>query len=344
MTIDDDEPIADDHSQLDDRQSLVNVAQANLPLAGLGIDDQERIARYMERASSSATLRAYRSDWAIFEQWCAARALVTLPATPVTVAAFLTDLADQGRARSTIGRRLAAIIFAHRAAGHPPPTDQVNANILERAMRGVRADKRDQPVAKKRAADGDILRDMLRAIDGDSVRSLRDRALLAVGMGGAFRRSELVAIRFSQVTELAKGLRIHVPHAKGDQLGRGADVVIPDRRRIAPVALYKAWISAAPITDGFLFRKLTPQGRLTEKPMSDRGVALVVKARAAAAGYDPELFSGHSLRAGFLTEAGRQGANLFKMKDHSRHRSIETVSGYVRDHEAFRDHAGDKFL
>ena len=78
--------------------------------------------------------------------------------------------------------------------------------------------------------------------------------------------------------------------------------------------------------------------------MSDRGVALVVNARAAAAGYDPELFSGHSLRAGFLTEAGRQGSNLFKLKDHSRQRSIETVSGYVRDREAFRDHAGDKFL
>ena len=87
--------------------------------------------------------------------------------------------------------------------------------------------------------------------------------------------------------------------------------------------MHKAWVAAAPILDGFLFRKLTPQGRLTEKSMSDKGVALVVKARAAAAGYDPALFFGHSLRAWFLTEAGRQGANLFKMKDHSRQTSIE---------------------
>ena len=105
--------------------------------------------------------------------------------------------------------------------------------------------------------------------------------------------------------------------------------MIPDRKRIGPVGLYRDWIAAAPILDGFVFRKLTPQG--------DRGVALVVMARAAAAGDAPELFSGHSLRAGFLTEAGRQGANLFKMKDHSRHKSIETVSGYVRDHEAYRE-------
>ena len=81
-------------------------------------------------------------------------------------------------------------------------------------------------------------------------------------------------------------------------------------------------------------------GQADERP----GVALVVKARAAAAGYNPDLFSAHSLRAGFLTEAGRQGANVFKMCDHSRHKSLEMVGEYVRNHERFRDHAGDTFL
>lgn len=327
-----------------DGRALVAVEAQQPLIVGLQPADQERVARYMERASSAATLRAYRSDWAIFAAWCADRALSPMPATPAVVAAFLTDLADRGLKRSTIGRRLAAIVFAHRAAGHAPPTDQVNSAILERAMRGVRKEKRDEPVAKKRAADGDILRDMLRAIEGDSIRAVRDRALLAIGMGGAFRRSELVAIRRDQVKEVPEGLSILVPHSKGDQLGEGARVKIPDRQRIAPVALYKAWIAAADITEGFVFRKLTPQGRLTAKPMSDKGVALVVKARAATAGYDPDLFSGHSLRAGFLTEAGNQDANLFKMKDHSRHKSLQMVSEYVRDHEGFRDHAGDKFL
>lgn len=324
--------------------ALVVVEQHSPMIVGLDSADQERVARYMERASSAGTLRAYRSDWKIFEAWCNQRQLAALPATPPTVAAFLTDLADLGRARATIGRRLAAIVFAHRAANLPPPTDQINSVILERAMRGIRRDKRDEPIAKKRAADGDILRDMLRGIKGDSLRSVRDRALLALGMGGAFRRSELVGIQLDHVTELPEGLEILVPHAKTDQEGRGAKVVIPDRQRIAPVALYRTWIAEAAITGGPVFRKLTPQGRLTGKPMSDRGVALVVKARAAAAGYDPELFSGHSLRAGFLTEAGRQGASPFKMKDHSRHKSLEMVSEYVRDHERFRDHAGDKFL
>ena len=110
-----------------------------------------------------------------------------------------------------------------------------------------------------------------------------------------------------------------------------------------PVRHYRAWLEAASITGGPVFRRLTPHGRVTAHAISPQTVALVVKARAAAAGYDPTLFAGHSLRAGFLTEAGRQGANLFKMKEHSRHKSLEMLSEYVRDQEAFRNHAGEGF-
>lgn len=67
-----------------------------------------------------------------------------------------------------------------------------------------------------------------------------------------------------------------------------------------------------------MFRKLTPQGRLTDKPMSAQCVALVVKAAVITAGYPLELFSGDYLRAGFLAE-------------------------YVRDNERFREHAGESF-
>ena len=317
-------------------------------------DDRERVDDYLARASSEATLRAYRSDWKLFVAWCKSdgRDYTALPASPATTAAFLAHLARHGTARTagaglskaSIGRRLAAVVFAHRAAGLEPPTSQPGGVEVDRVMRGIRRDKRADPVRKKRAADGDVLRDALRAIEGQSLRSHRDRALLAIGMGGAFRRSELVAIAIGDVVERSDGLEIHVRFSKTDQDGRGARVVIPDRKRIDPVGLYRDWLAAAAISEGPVFRKLTPQGRLTAKAMSDHGVALVVKARVAAAGYDPALFSGHSLRAGFLTEAGRQGASPFKMKDHSRHKSLEMVSEYVRDHERFRDHAGDRFL
>ena len=325
-------------------QALTRVDYLSPTLPGLTHDDAERVERYVCKASADATKRAYTSDWRIFVAWCDTRAITALPAAPTSVAAFLAEEADGGVARSTIGRRLAAIVFAHRAAGFVAPTEQAGAAILDRVLRGIRRDKRQERPTKKHAADGDILRDMLRGIVGEDIRSSRDRALLAIGMGGAFRRSELVALQLADVKQVPAGLEILVPFSKSDQLGQGELVVIPDRPRIAAVALLRAWIDLAAITDGPLFRKLTPQGRLTAKPMSDRGVALVVKARAAVAGYDPALFSGHSLRAGFLTEAGRQGANPFRMKEHSRHKSLEMVGEYVRNFELFRDHAGDKFL
>jgi hypothetical protein len=69
-----------------------------------------------------------------------------------------------------------------------------------------------------------------------------------------------------------------------------------------------------------------------------------VKSYAARAGLDEKLFSGHSLRLGFLTSAARSGKSIFKMMDQSRHKSVDTLRDYVRDAELFKDHAGAGLL
>jgi hypothetical protein len=73
-------------------------------------------------------------------------------------------------------------------------------------------------------------------------------------------------------------------------------------------------------------------------------VAEIVKGHAQRAGLDPKLFAGHSLRSGFLTSAAARGASIFKMADQSRHKSMDTLRGYVRDGEIFKDHAGEGLL
>ena len=83
---------------------------------------------------------------------------------------------------------------------------------------------------------------------------------------------------------------MYMKSSKTNQSGAGQSVSVLDGRRLEPVHHYNGGITAGPV-----FRKLTPQGRLTEQAMSTKGVALVVKAAAAAAGYAPELFAGHSL-------------------------------------------------
>jgi site-specific recombinase XerD len=85
-------------------------------------------------------------------------------------------------------------------------------------------------------------------------------------------------------------------------------------------------------------------GRVADGRLSDRAVAEIVKNYVGRIGLDPKLFSGHSLRAGFLTSAAQRGASVFKMMEVSRHRSMDTLSGYIRDAEFFRDHAGAGLL
>jgi hypothetical protein len=72
--------------------------------------------------------------------------------------------------------------------------------------------------------------------------------------------------------------------------------------------------------------------------------AKIIKAHAERVGLDHALFSGHSLRAGFLTSSAKGGASLFKMMATSRHRSADTLAGYIRDQELFKDHAGAGLL
>jgi hypothetical protein len=147
----------------------------------------------------------------------------------------------------------------------------------------------------------------------------------------------------------------HHPPRQDRPGGAGAVIAIPEGSRLRPKALLASWIAAAGIGDGFLFRRLTRERAarrraasavsiVTPEPMSDRAVARLVQARAAAAGYAAADFAGHSLRAGFLTAAARSGASVFKMREVSRHRSMQVLADYVRDAELFRDHAGDGFL
>jgi integrase len=96
--------------------------------------------------------------------------------------------------------------------------------------------------------------------------------------------------------------------------------------------------------DPVFFRPIDKGGTVRASRLTDRSVANIVKAYAERAGFDAGAFSGHSLRAGFLTSAAGNGAPIFKMMDVSRHKSVDTLLGYVRDAELFKDHAGAGLL
>ncbi|MFY7852611.1 MAG: site-specific integrase, partial [Brevundimonas sp.] len=288
-------------------------------------------------------------------EWCGSRGLASMPAHPEQVAAFVANQATAGFKASTIERRVAAIGHHHRASNYPAPTAHPAAGGLREALAGIRHTKTIRKT-RKSAADAAALLGMLAEIKGSGLRAKRDRAVLAMGMAAALRRSELVGLTMGSVGLHEKGLELYLGPTKTDQAGEGATIAIPEGAQIKPKALLLEWIDAVRILEAGLerteaeaekvplFRRLTRGDQLTASPMSDRAVARLVKRCASDAGFDASTFSGHSLRSGFLTEAASRGATIFKMQEVSRHKTVQILSDYVRSAERFKNHAGESFL
>ncbi|SDO59515.1 Site-specific recombinase XerD [Methylobacterium phyllostachyos] len=302
---------------------------------------------YQQASKADSTVRAYRSDVRVFQTWCARFGFRSLPATPETVAAFIVHEAEEGRAASTLGRRLAAIRYGHKLAKAPDPTDDEGVHA---AMKGARRKLKVAP-RQKVAATAEILAALLMRTP-DTLTGKRDRAILALGFAGAFRRSELVALDVEDLREDPEGLRVMVRRSKVDQEGRGFEKAIPHGRFIRPVALVREWLDAAGIVSGPVFRPVSRSGNVrspdpgTAKPprLTTQAVADIIKGYCTAAGLDASTFGAHSLRAGYITTAAERGADLARIMDQSGHRDPRTVVGYIRRANAFKGHSGSGFL
>jgi site-specific recombinase XerD len=299
------------------------------------------VAKDFARASkAAATRQAYQKDFARFTAWCEERQVPASPAAPETVAAFLAAEAARGIKPASIGRRVAAIRYAHKLAGHDdPPT---SSEVVKATVHGIRRTVGAAPLRKTPATADKVV--AMAALAHTDLRGLRDRAILLLGFAGAFRRSELVALDVSDLEFCDSGLRVHIRRSKTDQEGIGDTVAIVPGSIACPVEAVRAWLEASNIPAGPLLRPIAKGGRIGSGRLADSTVVRVVKASARRVGLDPKLFAGHSLRSGFLTSAAGRGASIFKMMDVSRHKSMDTLRGYVRDAELFRDHAGAGLL
>jgi integrase len=301
----------------------------------------ERAAAYAVQAKASNTRRAYGAAWQAFAGWCLERGLDALPAAPATVGLFLTDAADKGAKVSTLRVRLVAIAEAHRLRGHVLDTRHP---AIRDVWAGIRRACGAAPT-QKAPATSEIVRDLVRvAGQGSGVRAMRDRALMLVGFAGALRRSELVALDVEDLDFRPEGVVLRLRRSKTDQEGAGAEVAIPHgtAELTCPVRALQTWIESAVISSGAVFVSITKGGRATDTRLSDRDVARIVKRLAAEAGYAPEAFGGHSLRAGFATTAIRAGVQEQAVMAQTRHKSIAVFRGYVRRATLFTDNAASR--
>lgn len=207
---------------------------------------------------------------------------------------------------------------------------------LKSAIRlAVRATPRPRKRKSAKAVTGVVLAQMLATCSSGSLRDLRDRAILMVAFAsGGRRRSEIASLRREQLTAeppvvVADGpplpsLAIHLGRTKTSGADHDEVVYLTGR----PVEALDAWMTAAKIGTGSVFRKVDRWGNVSKRVLDPKSVNDIVKQRAAMAGLDPGEFSAHGLRSGYLTEAANRGIPLPEAMEQSRHRSVQQASSY----------------
>ena len=299
--------------------------------------------RYVGDARAPRTLRAYDGDWRRFTAWCAARGHTPYPAAPDTTALYLTELAHEGKKLSTVRRARASIAVAHRARGTLDDCPTRHPLVRE-LMRGL-ARAKAEPPERAPAIAPEHLAAMLATLP-TNLRGLRDRALLALGFAGAFRRSALVALRVDDLTFVPAGLEVRVRVDKSDPTreGRVLPVAYAAEPQRCAVRAVRAWIDAADLRAGPLFRAVSRRGGVGQRSVSDRAVDRLVKRTARDAGIELAV-SAHSLRAGFITSAVRQKHPIERIRVVSGHKEgSRAFEAYIRFADLWDGYAGEGVL
>jgi len=325
---------------------------------------QESLGRLEDFAAQSQaenTTRAYAADLEDFRHWCKKYDREWLPAQPKTIGLYLGARADD-LSLATLERRLAAIASLHKEEGYESPAS-VAEGPLRTIWKGIVREKtRQQDGAPPLMVED--LRSIIEHLprysnseDGPTGRltltALRDRALLLVGWTGALRRSELVALTTADVEFIeGEGVNVYVRRSKADQEGTGFVKGLPygSNKETCPVTALRQWLQAAERQigktsggsfEGDIFRRFYRGESVGESAMTAQYVSRVLKRHGESAGLDPDAYSAHSLRAGFITQAIRAGKAERRVKEHSGHASWETFNQYVEEAGTFQDNPAE---
>ena len=313
--------------------------------------DLQREALSSELSINTRT--AYQKGWNRFVDYCVAERISDpLSALPDEVARFFVQLATRPSPQSgvilsmgTVTLYKSAVNKKYLEAGKASPTSHP---VVRATLKGL-ARLRGSSSRKVEALREYHIRAMLKACP-DTLIGNRDAAIVAVGFAGALRRSEICNLTVDDVEfldpEESGGDRMFlmIRQSKTDQQGKGQRVAILDGGGIRPIERLRLWLERSGITRGPLFQTMKRGGHLRGKPMHHSDIPRIVKQYAALIGLDPTNIAGHSLRAGFVTSAAVHHARLDKIMAVTRHTNPATVMRYIRDADAFADHAGQHFL
>jgi len=303
----------------------------------------EETLNNLKNSKAINTIRAYKSDFKDFGSFCIKHSFKALPTEPKIVALYLTYLSGKDAKMSTLRRRLVSISVMHKLKGHY--LDTKHPVIIENLM-GIKRRKGSIQKGKK-----PILINHLKAIINvinkekiEEIKKARDKAIILIGFGGGFRRTELMSIDYEDLEFVAEGVKITIKRSKTDQFGEGMIKGLPyfANETYCPVAHLKKWIKISDIKDGPIFRRFVKGCSLTSNRLTDQSVVLLIKSYLKLAGIENKNYSGHSLRSGFATVSAESGADERSIMAMTGHKTTQMVRRYIREANIFKNNALNK--
>ena len=319
---------------------------------------ESSVRALLKEGESPNTVRSYASALRYWAAWFRLRyrAALALPVPVPAVLQFLVDhvqrSSDAGAlvhdlppaidhalvnggfkaalgapALNTVLHRLSVLSKAHQMRDVINPTRDPAVQELVRRIRRAYAARGDRP-DRKTALTKDPLEAML-ATCTDGLMGIRDRALLLFGFAsGGRRRSEIANAVMENLVKIDDQTYLYrLTHSKTDQAGTehntDADKPIVG---VAAGAL-TSWLQASGVTTGAIFRRIRKTKAV--EPLSGQAVGLIVKRRAQLAALEGD-FGAHSLRSGYVTEAGRQNVPIKEAMGLTGHRSLITFMRYFQ--------------
>jgi integrase len=286
---------------------------------------------YIAAATSNNTRKAYQADIRQFIQSGA-----TLPASYDDILRYLQYYASTLNPR-TLERRLTAIKSWHLYQGFADPTAH---SAIRKTLSGIK-NIHGKPKDKAPPLTLEALNSMVNYLKSSSrLIDCRNNALLQIGFFGAFRRSELVGLRWEHIHFVPEGVEILIARSKTDQNGEGKICAIPyGNSDLCPTTALLSWRDRAQKNTGDIFCGVN-NNTIRSTAITARQVNLTIKSIAAACHLpDADTYSSHSLRRGFASEASRKGAPFGTIMRQGRWRHEGTVLGYIDEGKRFDQNA-----
>ena len=243
-------------------------------------------------------------------------------------------------APATVRRRLTSWSILTRWRGMQ---GAFSSPTLKSALRlAVRAGNRPRQRKSRGAVTGDILAQLIATCSGDRLVDVRDRAILLVAFAsGGRRRSEIASLHVEDLVDeepvavdpgnplspLLPCLSIRLGRTKTTDQDDDATALLIGR----PVEPLNRWLKEAGIESGPVFRGFDQGGNMDRRPLTPQSVNLILKTRCQKAGLDPDKYSAHGLRSGYLTEAANRGIPLQEAMQQSQHKSVAQASSYYNN-------------